>query len=192
MLQSICKFIYEKVLGWKAIVDIPDFDKCIICVAPHTSNLDLFIGKLFIASVGRRAGFVMKKEWFVGPLDYIFRNWMGGIPVDRGKGTGLITDLVQIANESPTFHMALTPEGTRKANPKWHLGFYVIASQAGIPIVLLGIDYAKKEIRMERYVMPSKNRKEDLRIIERYFKDFKGRHPENFAIDPAFLEEGEK
>ena len=56
----------------------------------------------------------------------------------------------------------------------------------------IGIDYAKKEIRMERYVMPSKNRKEDLRTIERYFKDFKGRHPENFAIDPAFLEEGEK
>ena len=62
MLQSICKFIFEKVLGWKSVVDVPDFVKCIICVAPHTSNLDLFIGKLFIASVGRRAGFVMKKE----------------------------------------------------------------------------------------------------------------------------------
>ena len=182
MIQSVCKFVFHKLMGWKAYVDVPYFDKCIICVAPHTSNLDLIIGKLFITAVGRKAGFVMKKEWFKGPLDYIFREWMGGIPVDRGNGTALITELVETANNSETFRLALTPEGTRKANPKWHLGFYVIASQAKLPIVLMGMDYAKKEIRMEKYAMPSKDRKGDLREIQLYFKDFKGRHPENFAI----------
>lgn len=121
MLQSICKFIFHKVLGWKSFVEVPNFDKCIYCVAPHTSNLDLFIGKLFITANARKSAFVMKKEWFVGPLDYIFRNWMGGIPVNRGKGTALITELVEIAKTSETFRLALTPEGTRKANPKWHL-----------------------------------------------------------------------
>lgn len=182
MLQKICSFVFHKLMGWKSYVDVPYFDKCIICAAPHTSNLDLFLGKLFITAVGRKAGFVMKKEWFVGPLDYIFRNWMGGIPVNRGKGTALISELVEIANSSETFRLALTPEGTRKANPKWHLGFYVLASQAKLPIVLLGFDYEKKEVRMEKYVMPSKDRKADLREIQLYFKDFKGRHPENFVI----------
>ena len=182
MLQSICKFIFEKVLGWKSVVDVPDFDKCIISVAPHTSNLDLFIGKLFITSAGRKSGFVMKKEWFVGPLDYIFRNWMGGIPVNRGKGTALITELVEIAKSSETFRLALTPEGTRKANPKWHLGFYVIASQAQLPIVLMGIDYKKKEVRMTKYIMPSKDRKADLREIYAYYEGYQGRHPENFVV----------
>ena len=182
MLQKICSFIFHKLMGWKSIVDVPYFDKCIICAAPHTSNFDLFLGKLFITAVGRKSGFVMKKEWFVGPLDYIFRNWMGGIPVNRGKGTALIAELVEIANNSETFRLALTPEGTRKANPKWHLGFYVIASQAKLPIVLLGFDYEKKEVRMEKYIMPSKDRKGDLREIQLYFKDFKGRHPENLAI----------
>ncbi len=182
MLQSICKFIFHKVLGWKSIVEVPDFDKCIYCVAPHTSNLDLFIGKLFITAAGRKSGFVMKKEWFVGPLDYIFRNWMGGIPVNRGKGTALITELVEIAKSSDTFRLALTPEGTRKANPKWHLGFYVIASQANLPIVLMGIDYKKKEIRMTKYIIPSKDRKADLREIYSYYEGYQGRHPENFIV----------
>ena len=44
MKQAICSFIYHKILGWKAEVSVPDFDKCIICAAPHTTNWDLFIG----------------------------------------------------------------------------------------------------------------------------------------------------
>lgn len=178
-MQKLCKFIFHKLMGWKAVVDVPNFDKCILCVAPHTSNLDLFIGKLFITAVGRKAGFVMKKEWFVGPLGWIFRQ-MGGIPVNRGKGTSLIGQMVDIANQSKEFHLAITPEGTRAANPKWHLGFYVMASQAQLPIVLLAIDYEKKEVRMDKYLMPSSDRKADIRDIQLYFKDVKGRHPENF------------
>lgn len=182
MLKNICSFIFHKLMRWESFVDVPYFDKCIFCVAPHTSNLDLFIGKLFITAVGRKGGFLMKKEWFVGPLDYIFRHWMGGIPVNRGKGTALISELIEIAKQSDTFRLALTPEGTRKANPKWHLGFYVLASQAQIPIVLMGIDYKKKQVHMTKYVMPSNDRKANLREIYSYFKGFQGRHPENFIV----------
>ena len=182
MLKNICSFIFHKLMGWKSYVSVTDFDKCIICVAPHTSNFDLFIGKLFITAVGRKSGFVMKKEWFVGPLDYIFRHWMGGIPVNRGQGTALITELIDIAKESDTFRLALTPEGTRKANAKWHLGFYVIASKANLPIVLMGMDYKKKEIRMEKYIIPSNDRKADLREVYSYFVGYEGRHPENFIV----------
>lgn len=62
MKQAICSFIYHKILGWKAEVSVPDFDKCIICAAPHTTNWDLFIGKLFISAIGRESGFMMKKN----------------------------------------------------------------------------------------------------------------------------------
>lgn len=62
MKQAICSFIYYKILGWKAKVSVPDFDKCIICAAPHTTNWDLIIGKLFISAVGRESGFMMKRN----------------------------------------------------------------------------------------------------------------------------------
>lgn len=75
MKQAICRFIYHKLLGWKAEVNVPDFKKCIICAAPHTTNWDLFIGKLFITAIGRESGFLMKKEWFFFPLGIIFRKW---------------------------------------------------------------------------------------------------------------------
>ena len=55
-----------------------------------------------------------------------------------------------------------------------------MASQAQLPIVLLAIDYEKKEVRMDKYLIPSADRKADIRSIQLYFKDVKGRHPEKF------------
>ena len=181
MKKAIFGFIYYKVLGWKAVVNVPDYDKYIICAAPHTTNWDLFIGKLFYGAIGRDTGFMMKKDWFFWPLGPIFR-WMGGIAVNRDKNTSLVDQMIAIANESKTFHLAITPEGTRKANPNWKKGFYHIALKAGVPIVVIGIDYEKKLIICEKELMPSGDLEKDLREIKLYLKDFKGKIPQNFTI----------
>ena len=74
-----------RLMGWKVSVDVPDLPRCIICVAPHTSNVDFLLGELAIRSVGRSAGFLMKKSWFFWPLGFFFRK-IGGVPVDRRPG----------------------------------------------------------------------------------------------------------
>lgn len=181
MKQSVCRFIYCKLLGWKAKVSVPDFPKCIICAAPHTTNWDLIIGKLFIGAIGRSSGFLMKKEWFFFPLGILFRR-MGGIPVYRDQHTSMVDQLIARVKQSKTFRLAITPEGTRSANPEWKKGFYYIALGAQIPIVLIGIDYEKKCISAERYLIPSGNIEKDMKEIKLYFKDFKGKHPEKFDI----------
>ena len=181
MKQPPCRFIYYKELGWKAHVSIPDFDKCVFCAAPHTTNWDLFIGKLFISAIGRESGFMMKKEWFFFPLGILFR-WMGGIPVRRDKHTSLVDQIIRQAKESKKFHLAITPEGTRSPNPNWKRGFYYIAQGAEIPIVLVGIDYEKKCIRAEKYLYASGDIERDMREIKLYFKPFKGKHPERFDL----------
>ena len=50
MKKAICSFIYYKLLGWKTKVSAPDYDKYIICAAPHTTNWDLFIGLLSVVT----------------------------------------------------------------------------------------------------------------------------------------------
>ncbi len=181
MKQAVCRFIYHKLLGWKSKVSVPNFDKCIICAAPHTTNWDLFIGKLFYGAEGRETGFMMKSDWFFWPLGPIFR-WMGGIPVNRGKKTSLVDQMIKMAEERKKFHLAITPEGTRSANPNWKKGFYYIAQGAHLPIVLVGIDYTKKCITMEKVMYPSGDLNKDMREIKLYFKDFKGKYPEKFSI----------
>ena len=179
--QSFCKFIYEKLLGWKAEVTVPDYDKCIICCAPHTSNWDLIMGKLFINAIGRQSGFMMKKDWFFWPIGPIFRS-MGGIPVERNKRTSLVQLVAKMAKESKTFHVAITPEGTRSANSNWKKGFYFIATAANIPIVLIGIDYKTKKISATKELIPSGDVEKDMLEVKQYFTQFTGKHPKNFAI----------
>jgi 1-acyl-sn-glycerol-3-phosphate acyltransferase len=123
----------------------------------------------------------MKKEWFFWPLGTIFRK-MGGIPVYRQKKTSMTDTLVEIARKEDSFRLAITPEGTRKANPEWKKGFYYIALGAGIPVLLYGLDYEKKLIRCTRSFIPSGDVEGDMQEIKSYFKDFKGKKPEQFVL----------
>ena len=61
------------------------------------------------------------------------------------------------------FHLAITPEGTRKANPNWKKGFYYIALKAQVPIVLIGIDYSTKTITSTKAIMPTGDLNKDMR-----------------------------
>ncbi len=132
--------------GWKlGPVDGVDLPKCIVCVAPHTSNWDFIVGKLFYTSIGCNAGFLIKKEWFFFPFNLLF-NWLGGVPVDRGKRTSVTDQMVERFKTSERFQLAVTPEGTRKRAKDWKKGFYFIALKANVPIVVAYFDYGKKEV----------------------------------------------
>ena len=186
MYQLICRFLFFKILGWSCKVSIPDFPKCILCVAPHTSNWDFLIAQLFYGAIGRRSGFLMKKEWFFFPLKYFWKS-IGGIPVDRSKRTSLVEQTVAKIRESTTFHLAITPEGTRKRNENWKNGFYYIAVGAGIPIVLYAIDYKRKLIVGEHAFLPTGAAEQEIKFIKRYYEQFKdgAKHPDRFSVGEA-------
>ena len=184
MFQKICRTILFDCMGWKAEVDQPIPEKCILCVAPHTSNWDFFIGKVYYTALGRTSNFLMKKEWFFWPLGPLFRR-MGGIPVERSRHTSMTDQLAQRAMESSHFSLAVTPEGTRSRNPQWKRGFYYIALKAQLPILLYGLDFGTKTIVCKRTLVPSGDVDADMRVIADYFSHFKGKHPENFAL-PKF------
>lgn len=172
-----------RLLGWKVTVTVPDFPKCIICVAPHTSNLDFIIGKLAYASIGRKAGFLMKSAWFFFPLGYFFRA-IGGVPVYRDKGRGDLTrQLIDRYRSTDRLVLAITPEGTRSLTTRWHTGFLHIAREAGIPIVLGAIDFRLKEVILSHVFTPGEDIQADLRAVKDYYRPFTGRYPEKFSTD---------
>ena len=156
-------------------------EKCIICLAPHTSNWDFMMGVLYNGATGMKSNFLMKKEWFFWPLGMLFRR-MGGIPVYRQKHTSMTDTLAQTAKETGRFRVCITPEGTRKRVEEWKKGFYFIAQKAGIPILLYGLDYERKLIQCTKTIIPSGDIEADMRKIKLYFKDYKGKKPENFTI----------
>lgn len=180
-MKKFSKFILTKILGWKVINTFPNIPKCIIVVAPHTSNWDFIIGKLAYSSLGRTANFLIKKEWFVFPFNLFFKS-IGGIPVERNKKTSMTNVLAAEFDKHDHLHLAITPEGTRKPVQEWKKGFYFIAMKANVPILLIGLDYSKKEAAILDIFYPIGNYREDILKIKAYYKDIKGKHPENFIV----------
>ncbi len=184
MIQSICHNILFKRWGWTKEVTVPLRDKCIIAVAPHTSNWDFIIGELYYQSMGRKALFLMKKSWFFFPLGILLRK-LGGFPVNRSKRTSMTEQMAESAKHTAQFELAVTPEGTRSRRTKWKHGFYFMALKAGLPIQLYAIDYKNKRIVCTEEIIPTGNLKEDMQKINNYYEPFLSlaKYPEKFALD---------
>lgn len=177
----ICSWLLYKLLGWKKEVTVSHPAKYVLCLAPHTSNWDFVIGQLFSRAEGIKSNYLMKKEWFFWPLGAIFRK-TGGIPVYRDKKTSMTETLAETARNEKEFRLTITPEGTRSYNPNWKKGFYYIAAEAGIPILLYALDYEKKLIKCTESFVPTGNIDEDLPKIKAYYAGVKGKYPEKFGM----------
>ena len=181
MFKSLCRLMFRK-MGWQVEMTVPYRDKCIICVAPHTSNWDFIIAELYYHSIGRTAGFLMKKEWFFWPMGVLFRR-MGGIPVERSRHVSLTDRVAEAAMKAERFELAVTPEGTRSLVTKWKRGFYFIALKAGLPIQLYAIDYKRKRIVCTQELVPSGDVEADMRLIMDYYRPYEGKYPGKFAVE---------
>ena len=181
MWKRICNWLLYKWMGWTVEVTEDHPDKYIICLAPHTSNWDFILGLLYSRSIGMKSNFLMKKEWFFWPLGSIFRS-LGGIPVYRQKKSSMTDSMAEAAKAADTFHLCITPEGTRSRVEEWKKGFYYIALNAHVPIMLFGLDYKRKIVECTKTFIPTGDYDKDIIEIKQHFKDYKGKHPESFAI----------
>jgi 1-acyl-sn-glycerol-3-phosphate acyltransferase len=178
--MNFCQFVLKKA-GWSIKVDVDIPDKCVICVAPHTSNWDFILGKFVYWALNKQASFLVKKQWTVFPFSML-SNPMGGIPVDRNKNGSVTKQVVDQFNIRKVFQVAITPEGTRKPNAHWRKGFYFIARDAKVPILLVCMDYENKQVIFGKIVIPSGDMAADMLEIKSFYKGVKGRNPENFLL----------
>jgi len=179
--KNLAKFILW-VFGWKVLGKIPTEKKYVTLIAPHTANIDFFMGKLANWAMGLEPKLLVKKEIFTFLTTPIIRMW-GGMPIDRSKGSNVVSQVVKMFEENETFILGIAPEGTRKRNPEWKTGFYRIAVAANVPICCAFIDFGKKELSMERMFMPTGDTEKDMIEIKSFYKDKVGYHPEKFAIE---------
>ena len=169
-----------KWLGWKIIGDLPPgIDKAVLVMAPHTSNWDFFYGMTTVLIKQVPAKFAIKKEVMFFPLGPILK-WIGGIPIDRkrqGKQVSQLAMMTQLLQEHEKLVLIIAPEGTRSYVPRWKTGFYRIAMQAQVPIVLGYLDYAKKHAGIGPAFYPTGNMEQDIEEIQAFYRDKAGKYP---------------
>jgi 1-acyl-sn-glycerol-3-phosphate acyltransferase len=155
-------------LGWRLTGAFPNQPKMVMIGAPHTSNWDFVVA--LAAAFSLRLGFswVGKHLLFRPPVRWFFR-WLGGVPVDRRASHGFVQQMVDQFGQRSQFLLAIAPEGTRKAVERWKTGFYHIALGAGVPILLVTFDNARKAIHLGPALTPSGDITADMdRILTLY------------------------
>lgn len=180
MLAKFISHIIFKISGWKVVGRFPkNVPKCVMIAAPHTSNWDFFYARcaFYIMEVDLR--FTIKKEAINWPVVGSWIKYMGALPVDRSKNNSLVQAMVDIFNQNEKMVIMITPEGTRKYQPRWRRGFYHAALGAGVPISLGYLDYAKKEAGVGPMIYPTGDIEKDLEEILAFYRTKTGKFPEN-------------
>lgn len=173
---------YLDLCGWSVDITAPRRDKCVICVAPHTSNMDFILGLCAYRSLGRKANFLMKKFWFFFPLKYLLRA-LGGIPVPAVRGSALTENIISDFRAREYLNLAVTPEGTRSRTANWRRGFLFIAYGAKVPVQLGVIDYKNKSIVIDREYPLTGDIEADMEGIKQYYAGSASaaRYPDKFT-----------
>ena len=65
--------------------------------------------------------------------------------------------------------MAIAPEGTRKKVDRWKTGFYYIALEAEVPVLLVHFNHPSKKVSFLKLFDPTGDIEKDLKEMKAYF-----------------------
>lgn len=166
-----------RLAGWQVEGSVPDVPKYVAIGAYHTSNWDFVVMLGAALHFRLRAFWVGKHTLFRWPFGRLFR-WLGGIPVQRGASYNVVDQVVDFIHAHSAVLVVVAPEGTRSAGDHWKTGFYWIAREAGVPILMGYINYERRVIGLGPLLYPSDDIEADFaRLHEFYTTHARGRFP---------------
>ncbi len=172
-----------KLFKWKLIGTFPKNEKVLIIAAPHTSIMDFVMGWLGLQCFGVDAKFIIKKEFFFFPVGTIIKLF-GAVPVKRGdRNNDMVAQMVEKYKSKKPFYLVITPEGTRKKVKRWKKGFYMIATNANLHIVISTVDYKRKQLGVLGTFIPTGNYDSDIKIIKECYRGIGAKYPDCFTLD---------
>lgn len=168
--------------GWSLGNKQPPLKKAMVIGGPHTSNWDFPLFMSFVAVSGLRVTYLGKHSLFEIPLLGRLFYYLGGIPVERGtsKASALVDEAVAQFNAAEDLYIGIAPEGTRKKVDHWKTGFYRIAVQAEVPILMAFLDAHTKQISIhDAPFYPTGDMEKDIADMQAFYASKKPINPEN-------------
>ena len=169
--------------GWKVEGALPaSARKAVLIAAPHTSNWDLPYTLMVGFALNLNLYWMGKASLFGPPFGAVMR-WLGGIAVHRERSNNLVAASAQALREADgALQLVVPPEGTRGKTRHWKTGFYFIALQAQVPIVLAYMDYERKVAGLGPEFTPTGDVDRDMAEIKRFYAGVKGRNADQFEV----------
>jgi len=171
------KFV-ARVLGWTIVGGVPEPEKAIFIAAPHTTNWDGFYMQMVAWAMGVRLSWMTKHTLSFWPLGPVLRA-LGAVFVDRRANHDTVKSIAAQIRAADGIYLAIAPEGTRSWRPHWKSGFYTIAREAGVPIVMGFLDYKNKRGGCGPVLHLTGDIKADMDAIRAFYTPIEGLHPKN-------------
>ena len=168
-----------RLLGWRIEGHLPNVSKCVAIAAPHTSNWDFLFGVCAMFELGVRVDWIGKHTLFRGPLGPVMR-FLGGTPITRTESEGVVRQVVEAMSGRDRYILGVSPEGTRKRVKRWKTGFYHVAREAGVPILMTYFDYRHRTVGLGPTFEPTGDIERDMAEIQEFYAGKVGKHPSQF------------
>lgn len=167
--------------GWTLDGSLPAGQhRAVLIAAPHTSNWDLPYTLMCAFALRLNIRWMGKQQIFRWPFGGVMR-WLGGIAVDRSRSTNLVAASAQALREGDgDWQLVVPPEGTRSKVRQWKTGFYFIAQEAGVPIVMAYLDYPRKLAGLGPVFTPTGDVAADMAAIQAFYRPFRGKNEAQF------------
>ena len=176
-----------KLFGWRMLYRPLPGPRGIAVVYPHTSNWDFAVGMLGKWVLNLPFRWLAKDSLFKLPVLGGWLRALGGEPVDRSAPNGMIKAQAARMNAAEWYWVAITPEATRSYRPHWKSGFYHLALEARVPLLLVYLDYPNKTLGVVDHLYLTGDQQADMAAIGAIYAGHHGLYPENEA--PAVLQE---
>lgn len=176
MFRALVKFFFD-LSGWKIVGKMPSIPKWVGIVAPHTSNWDFVVAMAVKVILQAQGNYVGKHQIFRWPFGWLLRK-TGGIPVIRTQKNHLVETLSREFALREKMIFASAPEGTRSYVPRFRTGFWAVAMAAKVPVVMIGLDFRKKEVQIQEPYELTGDINQDMQHIYAYFRTVTAKHPE--------------
>jgi 1-acyl-sn-glycerol-3-phosphate acyltransferase len=168
-----------RLLGWRIEGEMPPLRKFVVVCAPHTSRWDLSLTLLAATASGVQVHWLGKHTLFRPPMGWLLA-WLGGVPVERSGGKDTVPQIVRRFAEREDLALAISPEGAKRRQEWWRSGFWHVAVQAGVPLVVASLDWETRVCRVGPVIVPGDLRR-DMDRIREALAHVVPRHPERFG-----------
>jgi 1-acyl-sn-glycerol-3-phosphate acyltransferase len=152
----------------------------VLIAAPHTTNWDFFYLLVFAAFYGVEIRWMGKHTLFRPPLGWLMRS-LGGIPIVRHRSENMVAAMARSFEGRRELVLVVPAEGTRSRREYWKSGFYHIACQADVPIVMSYLDYTRRRGGFGAAFHPTGDVGEDMEHVRSFYAGKDGKHPERFS-----------
>lgn len=182
-MLSVCAAWLLRIAGWRIEGALPDLPKFVVAAAPHTTNWDFLVMLGVVFATRLPVHWLGKHTIFRRPFGALFTR-LGGIPIDRSQRANVVKHLAQVFEARQRFVLTISPEGSRQQVGRWKSGFYHIAKNAAVPLLLVSVHYPRRTVTIGSPFHPSDDPTADAQHITAFFATARGK----FLQEPGVIE----